>query len=174
MLSRLGTIQSNSTMLMSQYRHGMRDLLCCGVSMAVGDVLCQSIKTKTVNIDRTKRMGLIGLTTSGFLAVLVHRSLERYYPGKSGALPKFIFQTLIAPLQIANTFMTNLYYSGERKPYVYREKLKDVLPTFGYGFMFWPFVHMFLFKKVHPTNYIVFHSIASVIWGGFVSSIANK
>eukprot|EP00929_Paragymnodinium_shiwhaense_P068650 TRINITY_DN34567_c0_g1_i1.p2 TRINITY_DN34567_c0_g1~~TRINITY_DN34567_c0_g1_i1.p2 ORF type:complete len:202 (-),score=39.64 TRINITY_DN34567_c0_g1_i1:191-796(-) len=153
-----------------------------GVSMGVGDVLCQSIVAGSAKLERwdtvrSRNMWVTGTFVTGPIGHLWQVAVERMFPGKAARtiLMKTIVNSgwaFVAGLPL--TFLTTTLLKGGSLEEAWAKTKKDLVSTWCAGVCFWPFVNVLVFRFVVLDNRAIANAFAAVLWNIFISFQINK
>jgi len=163
----------------------MKSAATIGVSMGVGDALCQTIDTHNENfkVERTFNMWFIGTFISGPLGHGWQILIENFLPGTSTrrVLQKTASNSVYAfvlslPLMFTAVTLLSKDQHGKRKSiHDAKEKIeKDLVETFIAGALFWPAVNIVVFKCVPTENRAIVSSLVGTLWNIYLSLKANS
>lgn len=177
--------QSKNSFNNSYNKHSsllLRAALVSGTSMAIGDVICQNIhiragKEGEYAIERSIRMGAIGIFISGPVNYAILAFIEYLFPGKISL--KALFKKVAVQSSFTPLFCFLILSSSEiLKPGssfqdVKNKLQKDYIRTVTTAWCFWPFVSLFNNWFVPFPHRANFSSIVGLFWNVIISYLAN-
>lgn len=130
------------------------------------------------DIRRTLRMGLFGLALYGPTSGLWYDALDRCVmpdaPASAAAVAAktTLDQIIWAPVLVTSLFAWDLSCSGEglgQGGSNLRSKMRrDLLPTLGVNWSFWPLFHLVNFRLVPPSDRVLYVNVVQVAYNVFL------
>lgn len=151
-----------------------------GIEMATGDSIEQFIHRRYGGGDvygkwdrnRSLRLGITGLVTTGPLAHMLFTRLERFAPGTStlAVLKKVACNAGFMPIMIGATMSTAWFLEGRKTAEVASLLKRELGSAFIAGLGFWPAVNLVIFKSVPVSMRPVVSSGFGGMWGIFLAA----
>lgn len=171
-----------TTMTTSQF---LKSMGVVGISMGIGDGLSQILKQQTfdINFERSATMVFIGTLITAPVSLKFQIFLERSVPGNSmvtvfkkvGYASAWAFVISIPLVFTATTLLQRNIKGKYGTLRQARQKImKDLVPTFVMGSLYWPFFNILLFKFVKLQYRAVASSLIGTIWQIYLAGIANS
>jgi len=162
-------------------------LFSCG-SAILGDLICQYMMmsqsddenasfAEEVELERLKRMGIIGASINGPLTYGIVQFLERTFSSStdlSTVLKKTGANACFSPVYIFLSFVMSEYLKPESSLESIKTKLeRDFMKTVAAGLCFWPLVSV-LNNKFVPAKYrAMMSAFVGIFWNIIMSRMAN-
>jgi hypothetical protein len=146
----------------------LRSSAAAGVSMCVGDYICQRLSTTDGKVDTSRWliMTATGLAVVGPVNYGFFRTAEIIAPGTSwpSLAKKVAFDLAAAPFRISCTFASVKLLSGAGFSGVQRKLKDDLVPTYLTGAMIFPPVILVMFKFVSEDHRAPIWAVIGSCW----------
>lgn len=154
----------------------MRAATAACASMTVGDIICQRISERKVDLKRTAIMAATGLCVVGPVNHIFFCSAEMLAPGASftAVMKKAVFDLASAPLRLTCTFSSVVLLNGKGVAGV-QQKLEDELwATYVTGAQIFPPLIVVMFKFVRDEWRAPIWAVVGSLWNVYLSYQAHK
>jgi len=162
-----------------------RSAVLIGLSMGIGDALCQTLEGGHVaEFRRTEVMWFIGTFISGPISHSWQVMLEGLLPGSSTrriiqktlSNSAFAFSISLPVMFGAVTMLAKDPRTGKQGSLKdAKEKIqRDLIPTFLAGCFYWPVFNLAIYKFVPLNSRAIANAGIGVAWNIFISMMANR
>ncbi|CAG9466617.1 unnamed protein product [Pedinophyceae sp. YPF-701] len=129
---------------------------------------------QTLDLDRTARFALVGVTLHGPFFLFGFKWLDAVNVGPPGTLRTAISKSLLGQVTLFPAYLSAFsaymgYLEGLRGQEIYDKWRSFIWPTFRTGCIIWPPANVINFAMVPPSGRVLYINCVGIIWNTILS-----